>query len=355
MLLYRITLKFVIMKKTGSIIAAACAAFMFIGTAASAQNTRLKPSQTVLLYPEGQQKSIDGTDAGHVGIGAVEVNGLTGNESIDKYGNMSNTSDSARFDLYFPKKPNGQMIIVCPGGGYKFTSTHNEGVYVAEWLINRGITVAVVKYRMPNGHWTIPLTDVQNTFRYCREHAAAWGVDQIGVMGFSAGGHLAASASTLFTDEVTRPDFSILVYPVITMDKSLTHKGTRTNLIGKDEKWTGRNKLVDEYEASMKQFRELEERYSLEKQITENTPRTYIVLSQDDTTVPAMNSIMYYTALTEHKVPAEIHIFPSGGHGWGFSSEKYAGKGKDAFAYARDDFEQSLERWLVDVHGEVEK
>lgn len=313
--------------------------------AAQEPNTKLRPNQTIKLYPQGQSVDVGLPEA----YGPLESNGLTGEETLSETGNRGNINDDARFDLYFPKKPNGQMVIVCPGGGYKYVSSFNEGVYVAEWMLAKGITVAVVKYRMPNTHWEVPLTDVQNTFRYCRAHAAEWKVNQIGVMGFSAGGHLAACSSNLFTDELTRPDFSILVYPVITLHRPLTHNGTRANLIGKDDVWKDRNKLVDEYEEAQDMWNDLKWIFSLENQVNENTPPTYLVLCQDDKTVPAQNSLMYYNKLLECKVPAEIHIFPTGGHGWGFSAEKYVGKGNDKFAYARPYFEQTLSRWIDSV------
>ncbi|MCF0174420.1 MAG: alpha/beta hydrolase [Bacteroidaceae bacterium] len=323
----------------GAVIAAILSAST---STASAQEpkTKLRPNQTLLLYPQGQ--SVNEGIAG----GPIESNGLSGDETLTETGNLGNISDNARIDLYFPKKPNGQMVIVCPGGGYKYVSSFNEGVYVAEWMLARGITVCVVKYRMPNGHWRVPLNDVQNAFRYCRAHAAEWKINQIGVMGFSAGGHLAASASTLFKDEITRPDFSVLVYPVITIHRPLTHNGTRANLLGKDAVWKDRNKLVDEYEQAQREWDRLKEIYSLQNMVNANTPPTYIVLCEDDKTVPAENSLMYYQQLLKFKVPSEMHIFPTGGHGWGFSSEKYVGKGNDKFSYARPYFEQTLERWL---------
>ncbi len=328
-------------------IAVLAAAVLFAGTQASAQEpkTKLRPNQTLLLYPQGQSVNVGLPEA----KGPIESNGLTGEETLSETGNLGNINDNARIDLYFPKKPNGQMVVVCPGGGYKYVSSFNEGVYVAEWMLARGITVCVVKYRMPNGHWCVPLNDVQNAFRYCRAHAAEWKVNQIGIMGFSAGGHLAASASNLFTDEVTRPDFSVLVYPVITIHRPLTHNGTRTNLIGKDAIWTDRNKLVDEYEQAQRDWNGLKEVFSLQNVVDAKTPPTYLVLCEDDKTVPAENSLMYYQQLLANKVPAEIHIFPTGGHGWGFSAEKYVGKGNDKFSYARPYFEQTLERWLVSV------
>ncbi len=299
-------------------------------------NTKLRPTETVLLYGTEIIDNIDpvvGKTIKSAGFEMVEDNGLKGPETIAKNGNIGNIGVNARVDLYFPKKPNGQMAVVCPGGGYAIVSSWNEGTYVAEWMLSKGITVAVVKYRMPNGHWEVPLTDVQNAFRYCRAHAAEWGVKQIGVMGFSAGGHLAASATNLYVDDITRPDFSVLVYPVIVMEDGVTHAGTKKYLLGEDGKWNGK----------------LQERFSLEKQITKNTPATFIIHCTDDRTVPVENTLRYYRRLVDHKVPAECHIFPSGGHGWGFSAEKYVGEGKDKFAYGREEFYNSLERWLKNL------
>jgi acetyl esterase/lipase len=257
-------------------------------------------------------------------------NKLTGEETVPANGNIGNINKLARIDLYFPKKPNGQMIVVCPGGGYSIVSSYNEGVYVADWMLEQGITVCIVKYRLPNGYCKVPHSDVENAFRYCRAHAAEWGVKQIGVMGFSAGGHLAGTTSTKWTEEQTRPDFSVLIYPVITMEKGFTHQGTRENLITKKAEWK----------------EHMAEVYSLETQVTRFTPPTFLALCSDDFVVPAENSLRYYNQLINLDVPAEMHIWPTGGHGWGFSSEKFVGKGKDRFVYAREDFYGSLERWL---------
>lgn len=299
-------------------------------------NTNLRPDETVLLYAEsfeGNTDTVYGEKLTYAGFEMQEENGLTGPEQIQKNGNIGNISGLARLDLYFPKKPNGQMVVVCPGGGYSIVSSYNEGVYTAEWFLSKGVTVAVVKYRLPNGHRKVPYADVANAFRYCRSHASEWSVEQIGVIGFSAGGHLAATASTLWEDAVTRPDFSILIYPVITMEPGVTHKGTHENLLGTNGLW--KDPYMD--------------RYSTEKQVCRFTPPTFIALSSDDTTVPAENSLRYYNALIDVDVPVEMHMWPTGGHGWGFSAEKYVGKGKDRFAYARGDFEDSLERWLKEL------
>ena len=299
-------------------------------------NTKLRPDETVLLYADSFDGNLDpvyGKTVKYAGFKMEEDNGLTGPEKVPANGNISNINRLARIDLYFPKKPNGQMAVVCPGGGYSIVSTYNEGVYVADWMLERGITVCVVKYRLPNGHCKVPHADVENAFRYCRANAEKWGVKQIGVMGFSAGGHLAGTTSTRWTEPQTRPDFSILIYPVITMEPGFTHKGTRVNLITEKAMWK----------------EHMAEVYSLEKQVTRFTPPTFLALCSDDFVVPAENSLRYYNELINHDVPAEMHIWPKGGHGWGFSSEKFVGKGKDKAAYAREDYYNSLERWLKEL------
>ena len=294
---------------------------------------KLKPTMTVFLYPDGQEES----------------NGITEPEWNDETGRIGNISDSARVDIYLPKKCNGQMVIVCPGGGYRYVSALKEGLHVADWMVNRGIAVAVVKHRMPNGHWELPLEDVQNVFRHCRSNAEKWGINQIGVMGFSAGGHLAASVSTLYIDKVTRPDFSVLIYPVVSLDRKFVGQGTRNNLLGKDEMWDDKDMKVAEYEEKQKAYSELLNHYSLQNHIDSNTPEAFIAHCSDDKQVPVEHSIMYYTRLIDSNVGAEMHIYPKGGHGWGFSTEKWKGKGNDKFAYARRDFEAALERWLENI------
>lgn len=325
------------------------------GISLSAQpNTKLRPDETVLLYGKELIGNTDPVVAKKVisaGYTMEESNGMTGSEEINEYGNIGNINVNARFDLYFPEKPNGQMVIVCPGGGYSIVSSYNEGVYVAEWMLERGITVAVVKYRLPNGHWNVPLTDVQNTFRYCRANAEKWGVDQIGVMGFSAGGHLAVTTSVMYCDAATRPDFSVFVYPVVTFDMKVTHKGTHNSLIGKKDEFTARKgRSWEEWDKACRQYRNLERKYSLENQVASDNAPAFIVLCSDDKTVPAENSIRLYRSLIKAGVPTEMHIFPSGGHGWGYSAEKYVGEGHDGFSYARDEFYNSLDRWLKAVH-----
>ena len=301
----------------------------------------LKPSKTVLLYADSFEGNIDpvyGKEIVCGGFKMQECSGLTGPETINENGILKNVSDLARVDLYFPKKPNGQMVVVCPGGGYVKVSSYGEGQYVADWMLSKGITVAVLKYRLPEGHWNIPLEDVHNTFRYCRAHAEEWKIDQIGVIGFSAGGHLAACASNLYVDAVTRPDFSILIYPVITFDYNIYRSGTRPALIGKEEVWAGKEDKLNE----------LVEYYSMEKRVSPETPQTFISHSTDDKTL-VDNSLMYYKSLITNKVPVEMHIWKTGGHGGGFFPEKSAGKKKDKLSAHRQEFYKVLEKWLENI------
>ena len=318
------------MKKILTLTGALMLAFI---SAFAQPKTNLRPDETVLLYADSFDGNIDPVYGKTISFANFKMefdNKLTGEETVPANGNIGNINKLARIDLYFPKKPNGQMIVVCPGGGYSIVSSYNEGVYVADWMLEQGITVCVVKYRLPNGQCKVPHSDVENAFRYCRAHADEWGVKQIGVMGFSAGGHLAGTTSTKWTEEQTRPDFSVLIYPVITMEKGFTHQGTRENLITKKAEWK----------------EHMAEVYSLETQVTRFTPPTFLALCSDDFVVPAENSLRYYNQLINLDVPAEMHIWPRGGHGWGFSSEKFVGKGKDRFVYAREEMYSSLKRWL---------
>ena len=306
---------------------------------------KLKPTMTVLLYPDGQ----DAENGLPETLGPKLSNGIAGPEWTDETGRIGSISDSARVDIYLPKKGNGQMVVVCPGGGYRYVSALKEGLHVADWMVERGIAVAVVKHRMPEGHWEVPLIDVQNAFRYCRAHAAEWGISQIGVIGFSAGGHLAASASTLYVDDVTRPDFSVLIYPVVSLERKFVGQGTRNNLLGKDEIWDNRDITVKEFEKTQTLYSKLLTYYTLDNHVDENTPTAFLAHCSDDRQVPVEHSLRYYTKLLECNVPVEMHIYPKGGHGWGFSSERWKGKGNDKFAYARSDFESALERWLEGI------
>lgn len=325
-----------------------CAVLMLASslTASAQPESGLRPSQTVLLYADSFEGNVDlvyGDEIVYAGFKMAEETGLTGQEELEASGSIGNISDLARVDIYLPKKGNGKMAVVCPGGGYRKVSSYIEGLYVAEWLVSKGIGAAVVKYRMPEAHWEVPLEDVQNVFRYCRANASRWGISTIGVMGFSAGGHLAACASNMFVDEVTRPDFAVLVYPVISFDKAVYFSGTRTSLIGTDEYWDNKELKASEWMASVKKRDELVEAYSMEKRVTSATPPTFLAHCTDDNT-SVDNSLVYYKALLDSDVPVEMHIYTEGGHGWGFTAGKAVGK--DKFAFARDEFYASLERWL---------
>lgn len=227
-------------------------------------------------------------------------NKLTGEEKVED-GRISNVSVPTitiyRADA---KKDKKTAIIICPGGGYAILASKHEGSEYAEWLQSEGYTAIVLKYRLPNKNKNVPLDDVQQAMRYVRSKAKEWGVGKVGISGFSAGGHLASTASTHFKDTETRPDFSVFFYPVITMGE-YTHGGSRKNLLGDSPSQS------DLYV------------YSNEKQVNANTPPAIFLLSDDDTAVWPKNSIMYYEALKLNNVPATMYIFPIGGHGWGMN------------------------------------
>jgi acetyl esterase/lipase len=205
--------------------------------------------------------------------------------------------------------PNGSAIVICPGGGYGGLMMGPEGTLIAAWLNRHGIAGIVLPYRLPHGNHHVPLLDAQRAIRVTRSRATEWGIDpgRIGIMGFSAGGHLASTAATHFdagdpaaADPVQqvgcRPDFAVLIYPVITMGEK-THGGSRKNLLGP-------NPAAD-----------LVEFYSGEKQVTDQTPPCFMAHALDDTAVTADNSRMFYEALRKHQVAAHYLELPSGGHG----------------------------------------
>lgn len=210
----------------------------------------------------------------------------------------------------------GTAVIICPGGGYARLADDHEGRQIAEWLNSIGVTAFVLRYRLPGDGYRhpVPLTDAQRAIRVVRSRAGDWDIrpDRIGILGFSAGGHLASTAATHFERPVStgdradavdatscRPDFQILIYPVISMDASITHKGSRDNLLGKEPS------------------EELVRLLSNELQITEKTPPAFLVHADDDKAVVPDNSIRYYLGLRKVNVPAELHIYLKGGHGFG--------------------------------------
>ncbi|MDB5335941.1 MAG: axeA, partial [Planctomycetaceae bacterium] len=206
-------------------------------------------------------------------------------------------------------KPNGAAVVICPGGGYGGLVTGAEGHGIAKWLNQHGITGVVLEYRLPAGRSFVPLLDAQRAIRTVRTNAKEWGIDpaRIGIMGFSAGGHLASTAGTHFdagdakaTDAIDqascRPDFMILVYPVVSMGPK-THGGSKSNLLGKNPP------------------PELVELFSNEKQVTAKTPPTFLAHALDDKPVPPENSKDLYEALQAQKIPSKYLELPSGGHG----------------------------------------
>tara|TARA_R110001592_G_scaffold52486_2_gene160535 strand:- start:1091 stop:1972 length:882 start_codon:yes stop_codon:yes gene_type:complete len=216
--------------------------------------------------------------------------------------------------IFKPKIPNGTSVVIFPGGGYHHLAMNKEGYKVAQFLNNLGITAFVLKYRLPDdaimGDKQIgPLQDAQEAIRYVRRTVTVFNLDEnkIGVLGFSAGGHLAATLSTRFTESVykvkddisAKINFSILIYPVISMDSLITHQGSKTNLLGNSPS------------------KEKTRTFSNEKQVSPLTPKTFLVHATDDTSVSVENSINYYLALKAHNIPVEMHVYEKGGHGFG--------------------------------------
>jgi acetyl esterase/lipase len=216
-----------------------------------------------------------------------------------------------------PAKANGTAIIICPGGGYWINSIEKEGFAVAEKLKEWGIAAFVLKYRIPNDSSMIdksigPLQDAQRAIEVVRSHAMEWHLDphKIGIMGFSAGGHVASTAATHFGHSYIenpeninlRPDFAMLIYPVISFEPDIAHMGSREQLIGMHP------------DQSQVEF------FSNEKQVTDSTPPCFLVQASDDSVVPVLNSIRFYEALHQHKISAEIHIYKAGGHGFGLTN-----------------------------------
>ncbi len=193
-----------------------------------------------------------------------------------------------------------KAVLICPGGGYGMVAVEHEGTQIARWLSRNGITAVVLKYRLPEGNPRVPLADAAEALGLIRRYREEWGgYTQIGIMGSSAGGHLASALATRAVGD-TALDFQILLYPVISMEPEITHAGSRINLLGNAP--------------SQSDIRE----FSNELRVTGRTPRAFMALSADDTGVPVENSLRYFDALRGHGIPVSMHIYPDGGHGWGF-------------------------------------
>jgi len=242
--------------------------------------------------------------------GAPDSNGMTLPEETFEGKRVRNVSEAEMY-VYLPKigVNTGAAVVICPGGAYMIEAMDHEGYDLAEWLAEQGVAGIVLKYRLPYGHHEIPLKDAQRALRIVHQKAAEWGINptKIGIAGSSAGGHLASTAGTRFdlgkpdsTDPIEkfscRPDFMLLLYPVITFNEEFGHMGSRNNLLGAGK-------------------------YSNELQVTAQTPPTFMILADDDTAVPSRNSVEFYLALKKHKIPAEMHIFRQGGHGFGMNKK----------------------------------
>jgi acetyl esterase/lipase len=283
---------------------------------AGAIDAAAAPSMAVLpLWPEGVPDARPGAGAEH------ETDGRVSNVSEPTLTVVGPAVD----------RPNGTAVIICPGGGYVRLSVQREGEQYAAWLSTLGITSFVLKYRMQESGHPAPLRDVLRAVRLVRSMAAKYHIrpERIGVMGSSAGGHLAASAGTLFDhplgrtgaelDRVSaRPDFLMLLYPVITMEGPAAHAGSRTALLGAHP--SARDVQL----------------MSVEKQVTSATPPTLLIHTQEDNVVPVENSILFYQALTRAKVPADMYLFEHGSHGMGMR----AGLG------TASDWPKRAEEWL---------
>jgi acetyl esterase/lipase len=198
------------------------------------------------------------------------------------------------------EKASGAAILICPGGGYGGLAVEHEGSQFAEWLNTLGISAFVLYYRMPNQHSEIPLTDAQTALQIIRKRAKMWNIDKhkIGIAGFSAGGHLASTVGTHFSKK-NRPDFMVLVYPVI----SMTGDGTCQNLIG------------------LSPTKEVKNRFSNELNVTRNTPPTLLIAATDDDVVPIEHSYRFYKALQDKNIPSKLQTYPKGGHGFGMHKQ----------------------------------
>ena len=247
--------------------------------------------------------------------GAPNDNGLQGDAYERAPGYLTNVNQ-AEIEFFYPSKPNGMTIVVCPGGAYRFLVTQNEGTDVACWLNSIGITAAVLYYRMPNTRPEVPISDLARALSLVRERQAKGSESRVGVMGFSAGGHLAAIVSNR-GDVRQRPDFQILFYPLISFEESITHRGSLVNFVGKNY-----SKEVLDY-------------YSPNKQVDNYSPTAFIVHSVDDKALSYMHSKLYYNSLIDRGISAQLHLYASGGHGWGMCEFEYA-----------EDWKSKLLLWL---------
>lgn len=292
------------------------AALMFLTATSSIYAQRAEP---IALYPNGVPNSKPAPGVYR--------------EKLDTASMWVTLVTNPQLTPFFPAKgtANGTAVVICPGGGYAGLAIDKEGYKVAEKFNELGITAFVLKNRLPSDYIMVdktigPLQDAQRAIQMVRQNAAKWGIDpaKVGIMGFSAGGHLASTELTHYAKAVIpnpdnvslRPDFAMLIYPVITMGP-LTHQGSHDNLLGKTPS------------------QELTDLYSNEKQITKDTPPTFIIHAEDDDVVPIQNTLMFYDALQKAGVKGEMHVYQSGGHGFGLHNPR-----------SHEDWFVSLTGWL---------
>ena len=265
----------------------------------------LRAQQEIKLYPNGP----------------AESNEIAVAESNQRADFMINISEPRIYAYPAAKeKANGTAVLICPGGGYGGVAFRHEGIDIAKWFNELGVSAFVLYYRMPNGHYEIPLKDAQTALAIIHNRAKEWNINKkkIGIMGFSAGGHLASTVGTHFKTKLQRPAFMILGYPVVTMDSTYTHMGSRKNLLGKNPS------------------DDLVKLYSNELQVTKKTPPTFIIHAKDDKTVPIANSENFKKALDKNKVSAELNIFEVGKHGFGMRKS----------GIPADNWDEMLKKWL---------
>lgn len=273
-------------------------------------NTAIAQDSEVLLY--------DGTPPGNIENSGVKEEYYNGSDLKRR---VRGVTEPKLYYYRCSKKGERPAVIICPGGGYSILSIENEGDVIARWYNDHGFHAFVLKYRLPNDKAQVdksiaPLMDAQAAIKYVKSHASDYCVEanHVGIMGFSAGGHLAASASNLFklpvltgaTSEEVRPDFSVLLYPVITFTSPKQHKGSRINLVGKDAS------------------DELNSHFSMELQVSPETPTTFILHAKDDNGVPVDNTNLYYDALVKNGVSATRILIEKGGHGFAMKPDSPA-------------------------------
>lgn len=246
----------------------------------------LNAQSKILLYPQGTPDS----------------NEISGEEQFIRADFIVRITEPRM--LFYPapaQTASRAAVLICPGGGYSGVSVIKEGEEIAQWFNTLGIHAFVLYYRMPNGHQHIPFNDARTALEIIQQRADEWNIDPVktGIMGFSAGGHLAAITANFLANTSLRPAFQVLAYPVITMDSTFTHRGSRNNLLGKNpyEEWV--------------------DLFSAEKQAIPSSPPAFIMHTKDDRSVPVRNSEVYAEALQRMSVPFELHVFNEGGHGFG--------------------------------------